>query len=88
MNNKVWIRWERWMHKYSTEDSRERYTLIPFFFYMHFLVSLVDLGRQWFMSNRGLGDARETPRSQAFCAHAILSTEDLFIIPDASKDPR
>ena len=27
------------------------------------LVSLVDLGRQWFMSNRGLGDARETPRS-------------------------
>ena len=40
------------------------------------------------MSNRGLGDARETPRSQAFCAHAITSTEDLFIIPDASKDPR
>jgi CheY-like chemotaxis protein/GAF domain-containing protein len=52
------------------------------------LVSLVDLGRQWFMSNRGLGDVRETPRSQAFCAHAIISTEDLFIIQDASKDFR
>src|SRR5210317_1715457 len=25
------------------------------------LVSLIDLGRQWFMSNRGLGDVRETP---------------------------
>ena len=52
------------------------------------LVSLVDLGRQWFMSNRGLGDVRETPRKLAFCAHAILSKEDLFIITDASKDSR
>jgi hypothetical protein len=32
------------------------------------LVSLVDLGRQWFMSNPGLGDVRETPRKLAFCA--------------------
>lgn len=52
------------------------------------LVSLVDLGRQWFMSNRGLGDVRETPRNFAFCAHAILSKDDLFIIDDATKDPR
>eukprot|EP00980_Cylindrotheca_fusiformis_P004043 scaffold880_cov132-Cylindrotheca_fusiformis.AAC.39 len=52
------------------------------------LVSLVDLGRQWFMSNRGLGDVRETPRDMAFCAHAILSQDDLFIINDATKDPR
>lgn len=51
-------------------------------------VSLVDLGRQWFMSNRGLGDVRETPRSQAFCAHAISSLDDIFTIPDATKDPR
>ena len=40
------------------------------------------------MSNRGLGDVRETPRSQAFCSHAIASLDDIFIIPDASKDPR
>ena len=52
------------------------------------LVSLVDLGRQWFMSNRGLGDVRETPRNLAFCAHAIISKEDLLIVPDATKDSR
>jgi CheY-like chemotaxis protein len=52
------------------------------------LVSLVDLGRQWFMSNRGLGDVRETPRSQAFCSHAILSKEEILIINDAQLDPR
>ncbi len=52
------------------------------------LVSLVDLGRQWFASNRGLGDVRETPRKVAFCAHAILSEMDLFIVSDALKDPR
>jgi len=51
------------------------------------LVSLVDLGRQWFMSNRGLG-GRETPRSLAFCAHAIMSTQDLLVVPNASLDPR
>ena len=53
------------------------------------LVSLVDLGRQWFMSNKGLGDIRETPRGNlAFCSHVVISTEDLFIVPDATKDPR
>ncbi len=52
------------------------------------LVSLVDLGRQWFASNRGLGDVRETPRSLAFCAHAILSKLDLFIVPDTWADAR
>jgi CheY-like chemotaxis protein/signal transduction histidine kinase len=52
------------------------------------LVSLVDLGRQWFMSNRGLGDVRETPRKFAFCAHAIISKEDLLLVPDATADVR
>jgi CheY-like chemotaxis protein/signal transduction histidine kinase len=51
------------------------------------LVSFVDLGRQWFMSNRGL-DVRETKRSYAFCAHAVLSKEDFLIVPDATKDVR
>ena len=52
------------------------------------LVSLIDIGRQWFMSNRGLGDVRETPRKVAFCAHAIQSTEDLLIVPNTLEDPR
>lgn len=52
------------------------------------LVSLVDIGRQWFMSNRGLGDVRETPRKVAFCAHAIQSTEDLLVVPDTREDLR
>jgi hypothetical protein len=52
------------------------------------LVSLVDLGRQWFLSNRGLGETRETPRNAAFCAHAIMSKHSILIVPDATKDFR
>ncbi|KAL7549412.1 hypothetical protein ACHAWF_012680 [Thalassiosira exigua] len=52
------------------------------------LVSLVDIGRQWFMSNRGLGEVRETSREVSFCAHAILSKQDVFIVPDTYDDPR
>lgn len=52
------------------------------------LISLVDLGRQWFLSNRGLGDVRETPRRHAFCAHAILNKNNILIVPDATQDSR
>lgn len=51
------------------------------------LVSLVDDKRQWFKSHHGL-DVSETPKEYAFCAHAINSGGDIFIVQDARKDER
>ena len=49
------------------------------------LVSLVDLGRQWFMSNRGLGDVRETPRKMAFCSRKFLHIHSALAVTTVSK---
>lgn len=49
-------------------------------------ISLIDHSRQWFLSHLGLAE-RETSRSVAFCAHAILKTE-LMEVPDALEDER
>lgn len=51
------------------------------------LVSLVDRERQWFKARVGV-DLKETPRRQSFCAHAILSPADIFVVPDAREDVR
>jgi serine phosphatase RsbU (regulator of sigma subunit) len=52
------------------------------------LISLVDAERQWFKSAFGLDESvRETPRDQAFCAHAIVDDRMLEVV-DATLDPR
>lgn len=51
------------------------------------MISLVDLGRQWFLSRQGL-DVPETPRNISFCTHAIQSTLDVFEVPNATEDDR
>ena len=50
------------------------------------LITFVDEQRQWFKAAVGI-DLRETSLDTAFCAQAILQA-DLFIVPDALKDPR
>jgi GAF domain-containing protein len=50
------------------------------------LISFVDGDRQWFKAKVGL-EAAQTPRDISFCTHAIGS-DDLFIVPDATRDAR
>jgi len=50
------------------------------------LISLVDEDRQWFKSKVGI-TVNETSRDISFCSRAIKQ-QDLFIIPDATKDLR
>lgn len=70
------------------EERFERLTRIAQRFYRvpTALFTVVDEERQWFKSRQGL-EADETPRSIAFCDHAI-KRDTVFIVEDATKDPR
>ncbi len=50
------------------------------------LICLVDHERHWFKSTLGIS-AAEITREGTFCDYAILQ-KDLFIVPDALRDPR
>ncbi|HEY1137160.1 MAG TPA: sensor domain-containing diguanylate cyclase [Xanthomonadaceae bacterium] len=50
-------------------------------------VSLIDQDRQWFKARLGIENS-ESSRDSAFCAHAILSPDDVMVVPDALEDSR
>jgi diguanylate cyclase (GGDEF)-like protein/PAS domain S-box-containing protein len=50
------------------------------------LITLVDDKRQWFKSRCGL-DVEQTPRSVAFCGHAVAQCE-MLVVEDTAADPR
>jgi hypothetical protein len=60
------------------------------------LISLIDLGRQFFLSNTDMTPgadtssdaARETPRSVAFCSHTILNKKGIVVVNDTALDDR
>jgi hypothetical protein len=64
------------------------------------LISLVDLGRQFFLSNTDtsaaaaanaeadIPEVRETTRSVAFCAHTILNKKGIVVVNDTHSDDR
>jgi len=50
-------------------------------------LSIIDRDRQWVAARVGI-DIEQTPRDQAFCAHAIQRPGEPLIVPNAALDPR
>jgi len=51
------------------------------------LISLVAQDRQWFKARVGL-EVCETPLEVSFCKYTLQQPDELFIVPDATQDPR
>jgi GAF domain-containing protein len=51
------------------------------------VITLVDEARQWFKARVNL-ELESTDRDVSFCAHAILTPDDLTIVPDTLADER
>jgi diguanylate cyclase (GGDEF)-like protein/PAS domain S-box-containing protein len=52
------------------------------------LVNLLDTDRQWAKAAFGLPRGYEVPRDLAFCSYAILTPDEVTIIPDTALDAR
>lgn len=50
-------------------------------------VFLLDIGRSWALCQEGK-QFNLVPRKDTFCSHVIVSQEECFVVPDASKDER
>src|SRR3954452_15003793 len=51
------------------------------------VMTLVDEARQWFKARVNL-ELESTDRDLAFCAHVILTPDDLTVVPDTREDDR
>jgi signal transduction histidine kinase len=51
------------------------------------LITLLDDKRQWFKSHPGVPH-KETAKELSFCAHAIVATDDIMVVNDATRDER
>ncbi|GKY98630.1 hypothetical protein MPSEU_000819700 [Mayamaea pseudoterrestris] len=50
-------------------------------------VVLLDIGRIWILSQEGK-QFNMMRRKDTFCSHVIVSRQEIYLVPDASKDPR
>jgi GAF domain-containing protein len=50
-------------------------------------ITIIDRDRQWFAARVGLANP-EGPRSESFCAYAILKPGEPMVVADASQDKR
>ncbi|MEM5538637.1 MULTISPECIES: sensor histidine kinase [unclassified Olleya] len=51
------------------------------------LITLLDTDRNFLKSHHGL-NVQESPRDISFCGHAILQSQDIFVVEDSRKDSR
>jgi GAF domain-containing protein len=51
------------------------------------VITLVDEARQWFKARVNL-EMQSSDRDVSFCAHAILTPDDLTVVPDTLDDER
>lgn len=51
------------------------------------LIGLIDKNRQFYKSKVGI-DGTEAAREYTFCGHALMSPDQMMVVPDSSKDER